>query len=67
MPYFSALATDVVTAYRTGGVDAFGNVPERTACRAGCLYSPQIRAQRLLSGPCGQGRLGTCLPAHLGP
>ncbi|WP_299728945.1 DUF1203 domain-containing protein [uncultured Tateyamaria sp.] len=29
MPVFSALSTEVATAYRTGGLDAFGNPPER--------------------------------------
>ncbi|MFL4469526.1 DUF1203 domain-containing protein [Tateyamaria armeniaca] len=29
MPVFTALPTDVVTAYRKGGLDAFGNMPER--------------------------------------
>ena len=29
MPIFTALPTDIVTAYRTGGMDAFGNRPER--------------------------------------
>ncbi|MEQ3709329.1 MAG: DUF1203 domain-containing protein [Tateyamaria sp.] len=30
MPMFTALPTDIVTAYRAGGLDAFGNPPERT-------------------------------------
>jgi len=29
MPIFSALPTDVTAAYRAGGLDAFGNPPER--------------------------------------
>ena len=29
MPTFTALPTEIVAAYRTGGRDAFGNLPER--------------------------------------
>ena len=29
MPTFTALPTEVATAYRSGGLDAFGNLPER--------------------------------------
>ncbi|MEO0764497.1 MAG: DUF1203 domain-containing protein [Pseudomonadota bacterium] len=30
MPMFTALPTDIATAYRAGGLDALGNPPERT-------------------------------------